>query len=121
MTGLQPAESGCKPPEEIEAAKTPAGRLDTQAACAMGRSVAATERVAQTSTRQSQSERDMTVTHVATADDADGQPWPPPDQKMFWVIVRRSAGYTLWRSIQIESDPLPSDCTVPKATLPDQN
>jgi hypothetical protein len=65
-----------------------------------------------------QSEGDMGVIHIATIDTADGQPWPPPDQSMLWVIVRRNAGCTLWRAIQIESDPLPSDCTVPQATIP---
>jgi hypothetical protein len=63
----------------------------------------------------------MGVIHIATIDTADGQPWPPPDQSMLWVIVRRNAGCTLWRAIQIESDPLPSDCTVPQATIPDEN
>jgi len=45
----------------------------------------------------------MKIFHEVTVDDLYGQPWPPPGNG--WVVVRRIPGATLWRLIQIESDP----------------
>jgi hypothetical protein len=50
------------------------------------------------------------ITHSVTADSADGQPWPPPDDTVLWAVVRRANSLTLWRSIKIlPSDPPPAD------------
>ena len=42
------------------------------------------------------------ISHSVTRDSPDGQPWPPSDSTVLWVIVRRAEGYTLWRAIQLE-------------------
>lgn len=41
------------------------------------------------------------ISHSATSDSLDGQPWPPSESDVLWVIVRRTSGLTLWRSIQL--------------------
>jgi hypothetical protein len=52
------------------------------------------------------------ISQGVTRDSPDGQPWPPSDSSVLWVIVRRAEGYTLWRAIQLaQFVPLPR--TVP--------
>jgi hypothetical protein len=41
------------------------------------------------------------IIRVITADDPFGCPWPPSDGNAVWTVVRRTRGFTLWRSIQI--------------------
>jgi hypothetical protein len=43
----------------------------------------------------------LKISYAITSDDFYGLPWPPPDRDVFWVIVRRADGRTLWRSIQL--------------------
>jgi hypothetical protein len=51
----------------------------------------------------------LSITHILTRDDPDGQPWPPADDVM-WVVVRSANGFTLWRCISITpSEPPPAD------------
>ena len=41
------------------------------------------------------------ISLVTTNDSPDGQPWPPPDSNLLWVLVRRAGGVSLWRAIQL--------------------
>ena len=41
------------------------------------------------------------ILRTDTGDGLDGQPWPPPDSNVLWVVVRRANGRTLWRALQI--------------------
>jgi hypothetical protein len=41
------------------------------------------------------------ISHSTTTDSFDGQPWPPPDRDVLWVVVRRADGWTVWRAIQL--------------------
>ena len=36
------------------------------------------------------------ILHDVTSDGPNGQPWPPPDSNVLWVVVRRANGRTLW-------------------------
>ena len=39
-----------------------------------------------------------------TADSPDGQPWPPSgDDDVLWAVVCRVYGFTIWRSISIQT------------------
>jgi hypothetical protein len=51
------------------------------------------------------------ITHSITGDALDGRPWPPTDDvTALWMIVRRSNGLTMWRSLRLlPSDPPPAD------------
>jgi hypothetical protein len=51
----------------------------------------------------------MIIKTVVTADSFDGQPWPPNSTDR-WHLVRRSHGFSIWRSISAQSDPPPADC-----------
>jgi hypothetical protein len=46
----------------------------------------------------------MKIVHTITRDSPDGQPWPPSDGSVLWVIVRRVEGYTRWRAIQLAQE-----------------
>ena len=50
----------------------------------------------------------MQIQHIVTADDPFGEPWPPSDAGL-WCVVRRVRGFTIWRSIQLASEPPPSN------------
>jgi hypothetical protein len=41
------------------------------------------------------------INHILTADDPLGCPWPPSDGHAMWTVVRRTRGFSLWRSIRI--------------------
>jgi hypothetical protein len=41
------------------------------------------------------------ITCTVTSDSPNGQPWPPPDRDVLWVVARSADGSTLWRSIQL--------------------
>jgi hypothetical protein len=41
------------------------------------------------------------ILHDVTSDCPDGQPWPPPDRGVLWVVVRSADGRTLWRAIHL--------------------
>jgi hypothetical protein len=41
------------------------------------------------------------ISLVTTCDSPDGQPWPPPDKNLLWVLVRCAGGFSLWRAIQL--------------------
>jgi len=45
----------------------------------------------------------LQIFHTLTADDLNDEPLAPFGEG--WVIVRRVAGFTLWRSIALEPDP----------------
>jgi hypothetical protein len=48
------------------------------------------------------------IIRVTTADDFNGQPWPPTGDG--WAVVRRTDGFTVWRSIRlVQSNPPPAD------------
>ena len=47
------------------------------------------------------------ILHSFTSDGPDGQPWPPSESDALWAVVRRFDGRTLWRAIQLKSDPMP--------------
>ena len=62
------------------------------------------------------------ISYSLTSDSLDGQPWPPPDSGVLWVIVRRADGCTLWRSIQLAQvwSAAPDVCNFPRQQMTSQ-
>jgi hypothetical protein len=46
------------------------------------------------------------IIETITTDGPDGQPWPPADRNLLWVIVSRADGRTLWRAIYLAQSPI---------------
>jgi hypothetical protein len=57
------------------------------------------------------------ILHTVTSDSPDGQPWPPPDNDIFWAVVRRADGCTHWRAIELAQvrPAAPDFCNFPEA------
>jgi hypothetical protein len=47
------------------------------------------------------------IRHAITPDDPLGEPWPPATDDN-WHVVRRAAGFTLWRAIELVPPAPPS-------------
>jgi hypothetical protein len=65
----------------------------------------------------------LAIYHAVTDDSPAGQPWPPPDEAL-WVMVRRAAGLTLWRSIalaEVRTAATDLQCLKPAATTNRKN
>jgi hypothetical protein len=43
----------------------------------------------------------MIIVRAVTSDGPDGQPWPPAESNVLWVLVARADGRTLWRTIEL--------------------
>jgi hypothetical protein len=54
------------------------------------------------------------ISHSVTRDSPDGQPWPPSDSSVLWVIVRRAEGCTLWRAIRLAQERASGDSSIKK-------
>jgi hypothetical protein len=59
------------------------------------------------------------ISHSMTSDCLDGQPWPPPDRNVLWVVVRSANGCTLWRAIQLAEvrSAAPDFCNSPMGSM----
>jgi hypothetical protein len=44
---------------------------------------------------------ELRIEHAVTADLPDGQSCPPYYDGAVWRVIRRAAGYTTWRRIQL--------------------
>jgi hypothetical protein len=59
---------------------------------------------------------------VTTSDSPDGQPWPPTESNVLWVLVARADGCTLWRAIELAQvrSAAPDFCSFPQGSNRDE-